>query len=252
MLHYNINFELKDKLQELKEWVKNQVGDCTVIIGISGGTDSTVVSKLLVDVLGKDKVIGVLIPNQYQHDIDVAQNWVDKLGITNYKIDIFNAYKAISNKLNEVIAEPTNFKYCLNDCYKTNTPSRLRMTVLYSIAAMYGNARVVNTCNLSEDWVGYSTKFGDSAGDFSPLSQFTKSEVKEIGYLLGVPETLIIKTPEDGMSHLSDEEKLGFTYKVLDKYIRTGEIDDPTIKEKIDTLHKNNLHKILPMPSFAV
>lgn len=251
MVLYTGHLDVASRLSELKEWVKDHAGFGYVIVGISGGTDSTVVSKLLVDVLGKERVIGVLMPNSFQHDLDVAEGWCKTLGITYHKIDIFKVYKAISNALDEEISEPSNFKVCLNDCYKTNTPARIRMTILYGICAMYGG-RVVNTCNLSEDWVGYSTKFGDSAGDFGPLANFTKTEVRELGRLLGVPEELVVKIPEDGMSGMSDEEKLGFTYEVLDKYIRTGEIEDDVTKQKIDSLHQANLHKITPMPTFKV
>ena len=123
------------------------------------------------------------------------------------------------------------------------------MAVLYGISAIIGG-RVANTCNLSEDFVGYSTKFGDAAGDFSPISDFTKTEVRKLGAELGLPEMFLKKVPEDGMSGKSDEEKLGFSYEVLDEYIRTGNISDLRIKEKIDYLHKINLHKILPMPSY--
>lgn len=256
MLPYDVDFDLVEELEKLKKWIKDQVGDCTVIIGISGGTDSTVVSKLLVDVLGKDKVIGVLMPNQFQRDIDVAKNWVAELGIKNYTIDIFKAYNGITTALNGVMTDSNGKTLYLNDCYMTNTPARIRMTVLYGIAALYGNARVVNTCNLSEDWVGYSTKFGDAAGDFSPLSHFTKTEVREIGRLLGIREELVTKTPEDGMSHLSDEEKLGFTYNELDHYIRlgwkrsVGKYLSFDTAERIESMHKANLHKLLPMPSY--
>lgn len=134
--------------------------------------------------------------------------------------------------------------------YETNTPARIRMTTLYGVAAILGNSRVVNTCNLSEDWVGYSTKFGDSAGDFSPLANITKTEVKQLGYELGLPKDLVEKVPTDGMSGMSDEEKLGFTYDELDTYIRTGVIENLERKEKINRMHRGNLHKVRLMPKY--
>ncbi|MBQ5558045.1 MAG: NAD(+) synthase, partial [Aeriscardovia sp.] len=130
-----------------------------------------------------------------------------------------------------------------------NLPPRLRMSTLYAVGQSK-NGRVVNTCNLSEDWVGYSTRYGDSVGDFSPMSCFTTAEIRAMGKVLGLPATLIEKVPSDGLSGMSDEDKLGFTYAVLDRYIRTGEIDDPATKERIDSLHKKNLFKLRFMDCF--
>ena len=130
-----------------------------------------------------------------------------------------------------------------------NLPPRIRMSTLYAISQSL-NGRVCNTCNLSEDWVGYSTRYGDSVGDFSPMSNLTVTEVKEIGYLLGLPKMLVDKTPIDGLCGKSDEENLGFTYAELDIYIRTGEIADKEKKEIIDRKHKMNLFKLELMPCF--
>ena len=186
-----------------------------------------------------------MMPNGNQHDIDVSQRLVDYLGIKHYTVNIKEPVSALHDIIAEVVGvEPND-----TDAYKTNTPARIRMTVLYGICALVGG-RVTNTCNLSEDYVGYSTKFGDAAGDFSILSSFTKTEVREIGRELGMPAEFVEKIPEDGMSGKSDEEKLGFTYEMLDRYIRTGAIDDLAIKEKIDRMHRANLHKLLPMPAY--
>ena len=114
------------------------------------------------------------------------------------------------------------------------------------------NGRVANTCNLSEDWVGYSTRYGDAAGDFSPLGGLTVQEVKAIGKELGLPIELVEKTPADGLTDKSDEDNLGFTYAVLDRYIRTGVCDDPATKAKIDDKHVKNLFKLLPIPHFEI
>lgn len=250
--------------EDLVKWIKDTVGDCTVIIGISGGKDSSVCAAICVEALGRDKVFGVLMPDGEQKDIDKSMELVNHLGIDYTIINIGEVTASLrlafasnninaknDNKLNQHMQELFEEDgKTFNDCYMTNTPARIRMTTLYGVAALLGNARVANTCNLSEDWVGYSTKFGDSAGDFSPLANLTVREVKSLGYELGLPEDLIQKVPTDGMSGMSDEEKLGFTYEELDWYIRTGKIKNLEHKEKIDRMHKANLHKIEPMPKF--
>lgn len=237
--------ESEKVIEWIKQYFKDNGKDCNAIIGISGGCDSSVTAALLVKALGKDRVIGVLMPNGDQYDIDYSYQLVKFLDIKYYVININKPYLELTNEIdNKLKTDSKSY-----DIYRTNTPSRLRMATLYGISGLF-NGRVANTCNLSEDYVGYSTKFGDSAGDFSPISNFTKTEVRELGEELGLPKNLIYKVPEDGMSFKSDEEKLGFTYEVLDKYIRTGEIDDLKIKEKIDKIHLANLHKIQLMPSY--
>ena len=231
--------ESEKVIEWIKQYFEDNGKDCNAIIGISGGCDSSVTAALLVKALGKDRVIGVLMPNGNQYDIDCSYQLVQFLDIKHYVININKPYLELTNEIDTKLKIDSK-SY---DIYKTNTPSRLRMVTLYGISGLF-NGRVANTCNLSEDYVGYSTKFGDSAGDFSPISNFTKTEVRELGEELGLPKNLIYKVPEDSMSFKSDEEKLGFTYEVLDKYIRTGEIDDLKIKEKIDKMHLANLHKI--------
>lgn len=237
--------ESEKVIEWIKQYFKDNGKDCNAIIGISGGCDSSVTAALLVKALGKDRVIGVLMPNGDQYDIDCSYQLVKFLDIKHYVININKPYLELTNEIDTKLKIDSK-SY---DIYRTNTPSRLRMATLYGISGLF-NGRVANTCNLSEDYVGYSTKFGDSAGDFSPISNFTKTEVRELGEELGLPKNLIYKVPEDGMSFKSDEEKLGFTYEVLDKYIRNGEIDDLKIKEKIDKMHLANLHKIQLMPSY--
>ena len=237
--------ESEKVIEWIKQYFKDNGKDCNAIIGISGGCDSSVTAALLVKALGKDRVIGVLMPNGNQYDIDCSYQLVKFLDIKYYVININKPYLELTNEIDTKLKIDSK-SY---DIYRTNTPSRLRMATLYGISGLF-NGRVANTCNLSEDYVGYSTKFGDSAGDFSPISNFTKTEVRELGEELGLPKNLIYKVPEDGMSFKSDEEKLGFTYEVLDKYIRTGEIDDLKIKEKIDKMHLANLHKIQLMPNY--
>ena len=138
----------------------------------------------------------------------------------------------------------------MNTVAEFNTPARIRMAALYAVSGIVGG-RVANTGNLSEDWVGYSTKFGDAAGDFSPLADLTVSEVKDVGRELGLSSRFIDKTPIDGLCGKTDEDNLGFTYEILDKYIREGVCEDLAVKEKIDNLHELNLHKSSPMPTFV-
>ncbi|MBQ6583400.1 MAG: NAD(+) synthase [Mogibacterium sp.] len=226
----------------IRDWFEQNGPGCNAIIGISGGKDSSITAALLVEALGKDRVIGVLMPNGEQADIDMSKLLVSHLGIEHYIINIQGAYDSliaeIQGKLGDVSRDS-----------EINLPPRLRMSTLYAVGQSR-NGRVANTCNLSEDWVGYSTRYGDSAGDFSPISCFTTAEIRAMGRVLGVPKVLIEKVPSDGLSGMSDEDKLGFTYEVLDRYIRTGEIDDPETKAKIDRLHVRNLFKLRYMDSF--
>lgn len=215
--------------------------DCNAVIGISGGKDSSVAAALCAQALGKDRVIGVLMPNGKQHDIDMAYKLVNHLGIKHYEVNIKDAVDGLLKSM------PENMEILSQTI--TNIPPRIRMTTLYAVSQS-NNGRVVNTCNLSEDWVGYSTRYGDAAGDFSPLSHLTVTEVKEIGYALNLPKDLVDKTPIDGLCGKTDEENLGFTYAELDRYIRTGQIDNPKTKELIDQKHKANLFKLQLMPSF--
>ena len=238
-------FDVKKTTEECITWVRRFFAengpDCNAVIGISGGKDSSVAAAVCVAALGKDRVIGVLMPKGEQEDIHMAYLLVNHLGIRHYEINIEDAVGGLMANMPEDLP--------ISNQTKINLPPRVRMATLYAVSQSC-NGRVVNTCNLSEDWVGYSTRYGDAAGDFSPLSNLTVAEVKQMGRYLGLPEALVEKTPIDGLSGQTDEEKLGFTYAVLDRYIRTGKIDDPATKERIDTLHKNNLFKLKLMPSF--
>lgn len=227
-------------------WIRNFFEEngkgCNAIVGISGGKDSSVAAALCVEALGKERVIGVLMPCGEQADIDAAYMLVNHLGVKYYVVNIKEAVEGVKNSM------PKELELTAQSL--TNLPARIRMTTLYAISQSC-NGRVVNTCNLSEDWVGYSTRYGDAAGDFSPLSHLTVGEVKEIGRLIGVPSALVDKTPIDGLCGKTDEENLGFTYAELDRYIRTGEIDDVAKKAKIDRMHQLNLFKLQLMPSFS-
>ena len=238
-------FDVQKITEACVQWVRDffeQNGPgCNAVLGISGGKDSSVAAAVCVAALGKDRVIGVLMPNGVQHDIDMAYLLCDHLGIRRYEVNIHDAVEGIKN------AMPEGFE--LSTQSVTNLPPRIRMATVYAVSQSC-NGRVVNTCNLSEDWVGYSTRYGDSVGDFSPLSHLTVQEVKAVGRYLGLPEVLVEKPPIDGLCGKTDEDNLGFTYAVLDRYIRTGEIDDPATKELIDRKHRNNLFKLQLMPSF--
>ena len=226
----------------IQDWFAENGPDCNAIIGISGGKDSSITAALLVEALGKDRVIGIMMPNGEQSDMDMALLLVNYLGINHYVINIAAAYNGAVKDIECAISELSNDSLI-------HLAPRLRMATLYAVGQSR-NGRVANTCNLSEDWVGYSTRYGDAAGDFSPISSFTTAEIRAMGRVLGVPDILIEKVPSDGLSGMSDEDKLGFTYEVLDRYIRTGEIEDATAKERIDTLHERNLFKLRYMDSF--
>lgn len=241
---------VKTKAQACIQWIQEYFQDNPdgkAIIGISGGKDSTIAAALCAEALGADRVIGVLMPNDRQADINDSLEVVSILDIEHLIINIGMAYTSLITNIEiEYGVERENIPSIIT----TNTPARLRMTTLYMVAGMYPNSRVVNTCNRSEDYVGYSTKYGDAAGDFSPLGNLTVREVLEIGDELGLPEHLVHKTPSDGMCGKSDEDNLGFTYDELDDYILgTGEVSDET-KAKIERLHKSSRHKYQPMPMF--
>ena len=238
-------FDVKKVTEACVQWIRDFFEEngpgCNAVLGISGGKDSSVAAALCVAALGRDRVVGVLMPNGEQHDIDMAYLLCNHLGIRRYVVNIHDAVEGVKNAI------PAELE--LSNQSIVNLPPRIRMSTLYAVSQSC-NGRVVNTCNLSEDWVGYSTRYGDAAGDFSPMSHLTVDEVKQVGTALGLPDQLVHKVPIDGLSGLTDEDNLGFTYAVLDRYIRTGEIDDPVAKERIDTLHKRNLFKLQLMPSF--
>ena len=238
-------FDAKKVTNDIIEWIRkffsNNGPDCRAVLGISGGKDSSVCAALCVAALGKERVCGVLMPNGVQGDIDVARALCDHLDIERFEINIKAAYDGMMGELSE--------KLTVSRQTECNLPPRLRMTAVYAVSQSV-NGRVCNTCNLSEDWVGYSTRYGDSVGDFSPLSRLTVAEVKEVGRVLGLPSMFVDKTPIDGLCGKTDEENLGFTYAVLDRYIREGVCEDKETRELIDRKHKMNLFKLELMPVF--
>ena len=238
-------FDVKKTKDECVEWIrdffeKNGKG-CNAIVGISGGKDSSVCAALCCEALGRDRVIGVLMPNGSQADIDCAELLVEHLGIRSFTVNIKDSVDGLKKALGESLE--------ISEQATINLPPRIRMATLYAVGQSF-NGRVCNTCNLSEDWVGYATRYGDGAGDFSPVCRLTVAEVKAIGRELGLPERLVEKPPIDGLCGKTDEDNLGFTYATLDRYIRDGEIDDEKTKERIDLMHARNLFKLQPMPSF--
>lgn len=237
------------------------------VIGISGGKDSTVVAKLLVDAIGTDKVLGVLMPNGEQADIKDSIKVCELLGINYHTVNIGNIYNSLLSAIHEPESsktkmipdidgsfypetEPFNrkattyngFQFQISPKARTNIPPRLRMTVLYAIAQSIGY-RVCGTGNKSEHYIGWFTKWGDGACDFNPIADLTCTEVIELGHYMGLPDDLVDKTPSDGLTGKSDEENFGFTYKELDQYISDPSILYTHNSDKFDEMHKKSQHK---------
>lgn len=231
-----------DIVNWIREWFRENGEGCRAVIGISGGKDSSVVAALCAEALGKDRVLGVMMPRGEQFDIDVSRALIKHLGIEGITFNVEEACNAVEKQVQEVFGE-------ISVQTKTNIPPRVRMTMLYAVCQTVGG-RVANTCNLSEDYVGYNTIFGDNAGDFSPLSRLTVQEVKAVGRALGLPSMFVDKVPIDGLQGKTDEDNLGFTYEMLDRYIRTGECEDTDVRDKINKRHRTNLFKLKPMPTF--
>ena len=242
MQNFDVKKTTEAAVQWIRDWFEENGKGCNAVIGISGGKDSSIVAALCVKALGKERVIGVLMPNGEQSDIDCSKQLVAHLGIPFYVCNIKKAVDGVLESLQTSGVEISRQTI-------VNLPPRIRMSTLYALSQS-NNGRVANTCNLSEDWVGYSTRYGDAAGDFSPLGKLTVQEVKAIGKYLELPVNLVEKVPSDGLTDRTDEDNLGFTYAVLDKYIRTGICEDEQTKAKIDRLHKLNEFKLKPIPCF--
>ena len=239
---FNVEKTTESLVQWVRDWFEQNGKGCNAVIGISGGKDSSVVAAVCVAALGKERVFGVLMPNGEQKDIDCAKQLVAHLDIP---YAIFNIRKSVDGVLEQMKENGVE----ISRQTVVNLPPRIRMATLYAISQSK-NGRVANTCNLSEDWVGYSTRYGDMAGDFSPLGKLTVQEVKAIGKHLGLPLSLVDKVPSDGLTDRTDEDNLGFTYAALDEYIRTGVCADENVKERIDYLHRVNAFKLKPIPCF--
>ena len=236
--------EVKDQVVRwIRDWFEINGKGCNAVLGISGGKDSSVAAALCAEALGKDRVIGVTMPNSVQPDIADSFRIIEHLGIRSYNVNIGASFDALMAEVESALGHEASNQT------RINMAPRLRMTTLYAVSQS-NNGRVVNTCNLSEDWVGYSTRYGDAAGDFSPLGGLTVQEVVAIGEEMGLPIDLVKKAPSDGLTGKTDEDNLGFTYAVLDCYIRTGICEDPATKELIDRKHRLNLFKLKPIPHF--
>lgn len=229
-------------IEWIRDWFDKNGKDCKAVIGISGGKDSSVTAALCVEALGRERVIGIKMPCGEQPDIDDSDKLIKHLGIKSYTINIWNAVTGLDGQL------PADIEISKQTII--NLPPRIRMATLYAISQSI-NGRVACTDNRSESFVGYSTRWGDNVGDFSPLAGLTSDEVVAIGDLLGLPYELTHKTPADGLCGKSDEDNFGFTYEVLNKYIRTGICEDEEVKNKIDYLHNKNKFKLEPIPFYA-
>lgn len=224
-----------------------QVKPKTYVIGISGGIDSTCVAALACKIFGKNRVVGVSLPCDGQKDMDDVNSAFAWLGIRRLTIDIGDAFASLKNGIENNCVEIT-------DVCKTNMPARLRMTALYGVAQCFGGV-MVNTCQLSESYMGNDTLFGDDCGSYGPIQKLTKTEVKAIAAWLGVPENLVNKIPIDGLQPLSDEDRLGITYAKVDDYIRsTGPVSTAEEALILDKFTKNKFKLEIvriPGPDFA-
>ena len=236
--------KIKDEIvQWIRSWFETNGKGCNAIVGISGGKDSSVVAALCVEALGKDRVIGVLMPNLAQPDIDYSFMLCEALDIQHFMVPVTAAVADVLNAVEGAGIVP-------NEQATVNLPARIRMATLYAVSQSM-NGRVANTCNLSEDWVGYATRFGDGGtGDFCPLANLTVQEVKAVGRECNLPQELIEKVPSDGLCGKTDEDNLGFTYADLDTYIRTGSYKSQITRNKIDRKHRDNLFKMKMPPSY--
>ena len=244
-MNFNAEKCTKACIEGIREWFDKNGKGCKAVLGISGGLDSTVTAYLLKEALGAERVLGVLMPNGFQSDFEDAQQVITESEIDFVYANISAAVDAVydsirSNRTLETISDQT----------KINLPPRIRMATLYAISQSV-NGRVINTCNLSEDFIGYNTIYGDSAGDFGPIACFTKTEIREIGKYLGISSNLLNKAPADGLCGKTDEDNLGFTYEQLDKYIREGKCDDINVERKIRELNRKNMFKLEPMAIFV-
>ena len=238
-------FNAKQQLPGLLDWMRAQMKACggkTAVIGISGGKDSSVTAALSVAAYGRENVVGVLMPDGVQPDIDYSNGLVDVLNIRHYTFNIHGGTSGILDEMARVGIDASRQT-------KVNLPSRIRMATLYAIAQSEEGGIVINTSNLSEDWVGYCTIYGDSAGAFSPIGMYTTEEVIAIGRALGLPERFLIKPPSDGLTGKTDEDNLGFSYHAVNEYVRKG-VADPAIKEQIDHKHRVSRFKFQTIPVY--
>lgn len=238
---------MENEVNLIIDWIRNYVrisGANGVVIGNSGGKDSAIVIGLCAKALGKENVLAVSLPcNSILQDLEDANFVANTFGVKTLTIDLTKTYATLIDSIENKLSE----KIVTNSAI--NISPRLRMTTLYAIAMQY-RYLVVGTGNACETFIGYTTKWGDNASDFNPIAEFTVSEVLEIGKILGVPNKIINKAPNDGLGLGSDEEKLGVTYKEVEEYIKTGKTANAKSCLKIEKLHKQSEHKRNKIPVY--
>lgn len=239
---FNVAETTNDLIKYTQRWFRKNGPDCKAVIGISGGKDSSIAAALCVKALGKDRVFGVLMPQGTQPDIQMSYDLCKYLGIDFIEVDILHACRNLKHQIRNQIG-------AWSAQSSINLPPRIRMATLYAVSQSL-NGRVINTSNYSEDYVGYATRYGDTAGDFTPLSRFLVKEVKAIGYELGLPEKFIEKIPADGLCGHTDEDNLGFTYAELDAYLESGTKPEPDKLKRIQELHEKNMFKFKELPCY--
>ena len=240
---FNTKKVTEQLIQGIRDWFEKNGKGCNACVGLSGGKDSTIVCKLCVEALGADRVIAVGIPDKGQnlHEADEIAKW---MGVDFRVVNI--------GSITDAIKHETYYggNVRLSEQAEQNIPPRVRMLILYAISQS-NNGRVVGTCNASENYIGYFTKYGDGASDFEPIAELTVHELYQPGDELGIPKKWTYKTPDDGLPHsLPDDEKFekkGFNYEKLDKYIRFGTSGDAVADAAIEKMHAQNEFKMKPV-----
>ena len=241
------NFYMRNIIIQCEQWLHERVEDAKasgIILGLSGGIDSSVLAALAREALGRECVLGVIMPcHSINEDEEDARLLACELDIPFEKVDLSDTFDALYGRI-ESIAGSTI------ELVRSNMKARLRMVTLYALAQSK-NLLVCGTSNRSEYETGYFTKYGDSGVDLMPLAGFLKREIREIARLLHVPEKIITKAPSAGLYEgQTDESDMGFTYDTLDEYLSSGRIDDPKAKERIDVMRRRSEHKRKPIPIF--
>ena len=234
---------VRDRLVAAIRKMAGTQGFTKVVLGISGGKDSTVTAALCARALGRDNVYGVMMPDGVQTDIEDSRQVCRALGIRTKTVNIGPMHEALLQGIAANEASGTDFPVAFSRESNVNVGPRLRMTALRYITQALG-ARLAGTGNLSEKTVGYCTKDGDTSCDFAVLGMLTSVEVVQVGLTMEeLPRELVQKTPADGLSGFSDEERLGLKYADIHAYIRYGTCGNPETDEKIRRKEAANMHK---------
>lgn len=254
----NKSYIREEKLKDVEGIIADLRKSCEkrgikgAVIGISGGKDSTIVAKLMTEVLGKENVMGVLMPNGVQKDISDSERVVKLLDISSIVVNIQDSFKGIVTEIQKKF-ENVDENISISESAQINIAPRIRMTVLYTVAQSLGSGwRVIGTTNKSEEYIGWLTKWGDGGVDFEPIIDFTVTELKKLGKYLGLPVDLVDKVPVDGLTEVTDEGRFGFSYEMLDKYIEQGTSGNSDIDIKIARMHEYSEHKRVPIPYFKL